>query len=282
LKKKTNSGGKQGIGANANSGSNANANSRGKQGNGASGIRLQKVLAQSGVSSRRGSELLISEGRVSVNGTKVDRQGFRVNPAHDVVKVDGKRIYTSTEKKTYAFNKPKGVLSSMKDDRDRICLAGFLPKGESLFHVGRLDYETSGLLLLTNDGDLANKIMHPSFEIEKKYLVTVGKPLSAKVSNALLGKNDIGGVELEDGISKFDKLLKKGAKGNKQLIEVSLHSGKNRIVRRMFDALGYKVLDLVRVSIGSIHLNYPKRIAPGELRLLTQDELNSLSVRARI
>lgn len=234
----------------------------------AEGVRLQKVLAQAGVASRRAAEELIARGRVEVNGSIVTEQGVRVDPASDVIRVDGARIPPQRRQVYLVLNKPRGVVSTMEDPQGRPTVADYLPGRERLFHVGRLDADTEGLLLLTNDGDFAQRMMHPSYEVSKTYLAEV----AGVISDATL-KRLRGGVQLDDGPVRPDqvKLVQRGA--NRSLVRVRLHEGRNRIVRRMFDAVGHPVRKLSRIAIGPVRLG---ELKPGAVRDLTRDELGKL------
>ncbi|MDR1430791.1 MAG: rRNA pseudouridine synthase [Propionibacteriaceae bacterium] len=234
------------------------------------GIRLQKALAQAGIASRRASEILIDEGRVQVNGETVKLQGVRVDPATDVIRVDGKRIPPCNDHRYLMLNKPAGVLSSMEDQRGRPALDGYLGgwATEGLFHVGRLDADTEGLLLLTNDGDFAQRIAHPSYEVAKTYLAEVRGTADAGVLAALRK-----GVVLEDGPIRADRVKLVGSVQGRALLELVLHSGRNRIVRRMLEAVGRPVLRLARTQLGSLRLG---RLPAGGIRELTAAELADL------
>jgi len=234
------------------------------------GERLQKVMAHAGVASRRVCEELIETGRVEVNGEIVRELGVRVKPGVDTVHVDGVRLQLDENMVYFVFNKPAGVVSSMKDPEGRRDISHYLREGQSerLFHVGRLDFETEGLLLLTNDGELAHRLTHPSFEVPKTYLVQVRGPLPRGVGQELRD-----GVELEDGMAKVDSFRLIDSTPGHVLVEVVLHSGKNRIVRRMFDAVGFPVQRLVRVQIGPIRLGDQKQ---GSLRKLGKQEIGHL------
>ncbi len=232
------------------------------------GIRLQKVLANAGVASRRVCEELIIEGRVKVNGKKVTELGTRVDPELDKVEVNGNPIQLDSSRIYIALNKPLGVVSSMRDELGRPDLHQFTLKYDRVFNVGRLDAETTGLLLLTNDGDLAHKLAHPSFGVSKLYWARVKGDVSQQTMNSLLA-----GVELEDGLAQADKIRLLDAASDESLIEIVLHSGKNRIVRRMFEAVGHPVIGLVRKSFGPIQLG-PLR--PGQVRELNKMEVGAL------
>lgn len=234
------------------------------------GIRLQKVLAAASIASRRGSEDLIAEGRVEVNGRIVTEQGMRVNPDTDRIRVDGARIPPPRRHSYVVFNKPRGVVSTMDDPEGRRTIAHYLGKRakDHLFHVGRLDTETTGLLLLTNDGDFAHRMSHPSFEVRKTYVVEADGVLTNQTLKQLAK-----GVRLEDGWVKPDKvkLLQRG--GRNTLVSVVLHSGRNRIVRRMFEAVGHPVVRLSRTAYGPVTLG---QLPVGEMRDLTREELGAL------
>lgn len=236
----------------------------------ADGIRLQKVMAQAGVASRRVCEEMIAEGRVEVDGQVVTELGVRVDPKTAVIHVDGLRIQLDENLVYMVFNKPKGVVSTMEDPDGRPCISDFVRNnhGERLFHVGRLDVATEGLLLLTNDGELANRLTHPSYEVPKTYLVQVRGPFPQGIGAQLKE-----GVELEDGFASVDSFKLVDSTPGHVLIEVILHSGKNRIVRRLFDAVGFPVLRLVRVKVGPIGLGDQRQ---GSIRNLGKQEVGHL------
>ena len=232
------------------------------------GIRLQKVLAQAGFGSRRKAEELIAAGRVTVN-QKVAELGARVDPDTDAIAVDGERIVVTDNQIILAINKPPGMLSSLSDPHGRPTISDLITdRNEHLFHVGRLDADTEGLLLVTNDGELANRLAHPSFEIPKRYIATVQGPMYPRLVKELLT-----GVELEDGLARADKVQVKQQLGEQTLVEIELHSGRNRIVRRMFDAIGRPVQKLVRTQIGPIRIGSQR---PGTVRELTRKEHGAL------
>ena len=231
-------------------------------------VRLQKVIAGAGLASRRGAEEMIMDGRVEVNGQVVIELGTRVVPS-DVVRVDGARIPAQRHHVYLALNKPRGVVSTMDDPQGRATLAEYIPrKAGRLFHVGRLDTETEGLIVLTNDGDFAQRLSHPSFEIDKTYMVEV----EGVVDNPVL-KRLTRGLTLEDGFIKPDKVKLVSRSGNKTLLELTLHSGRNRVVRRMMQAVGVNVRRLARLRIGPIRLG---NLPSGQTRELTQQEIGSL------
>jgi len=234
----------------------------------ATSVRLQKVLATAGIGSRRACEDLIFRRRVTVNG-KVAQLGDKVDPAKDEIAVDGSRVVTDTKLVYLAMNKPRGVVSSMDDEKGRTELADFLGTFEQrVFHVGRLDADSEGLLLLTNDGALAHKLMHPSYEIAKTYLAEVAGPLPRSVGRQLLA-----GIELEDGPAKVDTFRLIDTLGKTAQIEVTLHEGRKHIVRRMMDEVGHPVSRLIRTAVGPIRLG---DMRPGGFRRLSNAEIAAL------
>ncbi len=258
----------------------------GAQGPEPEGVRLQKVLANAGVASRRVCEQYIVEGRIRVNGEVVTELGRRIDPEHDLVDVDGTAIQLDATKRYIMLNKPTGVVSSMKDEHGRPDLRRYTKDwDERLYNVGRLDAETSGLLVLTNDGDLAHVLAHPSFGVTKVYIAKVEGRVTAQTI-ARLTK----GIELEDGPIAADKarLLDStprqargpgGARGPEtSLVELTLHSGRNRIVRRMMAEVGHPVIDLVRRQFGPLHLG---ALPAGRARELTTVERGALLTVAR-
>ncbi|MCB7137418.1 rRNA pseudouridine synthase [Cellulosimicrobium marinum] len=233
------------------------------------GVRLQKVLAAAGLGSRRACEELIATGRVEVDGVRVRELGVRVDPARAVVHVDGMRLQLDTSRVTLALNKPRGVVSTMHDPEGRPSLAELVAdRSERLFHVGRLDADSEGLLLLTNDGELANRLAHPSHEVAKTYLVTVQGKLPGNLANRFLH-----GIELEDGVVRADAYRVVDQVADRTMVELVLHSGRNRVVRRMFDEVGHPVSRLVRTRIGPIALG---NLRPGTTRVLGRTELGTL------
>ncbi|MGC3992539.1 MAG: pseudouridine synthase [Propionicimonas sp.] len=232
------------------------------------GVRLQKVLAQAGVASRRAAEDLIFRGRVEVNGEVVREQGLRVDPATAVIRVDGKRIPPQQPHEYVVLNKPRGVVSTMEDPHGRPTVADYLGERGRLFHVGRLDADTEGLLILTNDGDFAQRLAHPSYEVSKTYVAEV----AGQVTEATL-KRLRTGIRLDDGPVQADQAKLVQGLGDRSLVRVTLHSGRNRIVRRMFDAVGHPVRKLSRIAIGPVKLGDLK---PGAVRDLTRDEIGAL------
>ncbi|MFT4043201.1 MAG: pseudouridine synthase [Gordonia sp. (in: high G+C Gram-positive bacteria)] len=238
----------------------------------ADGVRLQKVLAQAGVASRRGAEEMIAAGRIEVDGEIVTEQGLRINPDTAVIRVDGARVIIDENRQYLALNKPKGWQSTMADDQGRPCVGDIVAErvmsGQRLFHVGRLDADTEGLLLLTNDGELAHRLMHPSFEVPKTYLATVRGEVPRGLNRVLRG-----GVELDDGPVAVDSFAILGVNEGQSLVRLALHEGRNRIVRRLMDEVGFPVLSLVRTHIGTVALGEQR---PGSLRVLGRDEVGSL------
>ena len=238
---------------------------------GAEGVRLQKVLAAAGIASRRVAEDLIHAGRVEVNGSVVQEQGRRVDPDRDVIRVDGARIPPPRRHVYLVANKPRGVVSTMDDPHGRPTLAGLLrgrPAGERLFHVGRLDADTEGLIVLTNDGGFAQRLAYPSHEVPKTYFAVVAGSLEHRTLLQLRK-----GVELEDGPIRPDRVRLRERSGSATMVELTLHSGRNRIVRRLFEAVGHPVRELSRTSIGPIRLG---QLKSGHVRELTREELGTL------
>ena len=239
-------------------------------------MRLQKVLAAAGVASRRVSEQLILEGRVEVDGRVVTELGTRIDPVTDLVAVDGIAVQLDPAKRYYMLNKPRGVVSSMRDEQGRPDLTSFTEElEERVFNVGRLDAETSGLLILTNDGDLAHVLAHPSFGVEKTYIAKVRGRVTPQVVQQLKR-----GVELDDGIIRADRarVLQQQGDDRHSMVELTLHSGRNRIVRRMLDAVGHPVVELVRRSFGPLNLG---TLRSGAMRELTKVELGQLLTLSR-
>ena len=233
------------------------------------GIRLQKVLAAAGIGSRRACEQLIEQGRVSVNDEVVKGQGRRVDPEVDVIRVDTMRINTARGMVYLAMNKPKGYVTAMSDPEGRPTVGDLVrDRVERLFHVGRLDADTEGLLLLTNDGELAHRLSHPSYEVPKTYLAEVLGPVARDV-----GKRLRDGVELDDGIVRVDSFKLVDSTSNRVLLELVLHEGRKHIVRRALAEVGHPVQRLVRTAVGGVQLGGQK---PGKIRNLTREELAGL------
>lgn len=238
--------------------------------------RLQKVIAQAGITSRRKAEQLIVEGKVFVNGKKVTKLGTKVDPQLDEIVVDGIPLERE-EPVYYLLYKPVGVISSVSDDRNRKVVVDFIETDKRIFPVGRLDYNTSGLLILTNDGEFANLLMHPKSKIYKTYIAKVEGMISRENIKKLQK-----GIELEDGKTAPAKVkLKRSDKKKKtSIVEISIYEGKNRQVRRMFEAIGHPVLKLKRESYGILDLkglnagDY-REVKPHEVKLLRQLALNN-------
>jgi 23S rRNA pseudouridine2605 synthase len=234
----------------------------------AAGVRLQKVLAAAGLGSRRACEELIAAGRVRVDGEVADL-GRRVDPATAVIHVDGNRVVVRDDLVYLALNKPRGVLSAMSDSRGRRTVGDLVAdRPQRLFHVGRLDADSEGLLLLTNDGELAHRLMHPSFGVSKTYLATVPAPVGRDVGRRLKA-----GVELEDGPARADAFRIVQAQGREAIVEVVLHEGRKHIVRRLLAEVGHPVARLVRTRIGPVHLGGQRA---GTVRSLTRSEVAEL------
>ncbi len=235
----------------------------------ADGIRLQKVLATAGIGSRRACEELIEEGRVEVDGAIVRTQGMRVDPEQVVIRVDGSRVTTKTNSVYLAVNKPRGFVSTMSDPEGRPSLADIVGRREQrLFHVGRLDADSEGLLLLTNDGELAHRVTHPSYGVAKTYM--------AEVTGAMprgLGAILRAGVELDDGPASVDSFRVIGRSGARIMVEVVIHEGRNHIVRRLLAAVDHPVQRLVRTAVGPVQLG---DLRPGKTRPLGRAELADL------
>lgn len=236
------------------------------------GVRLQKVLSQAGIASRRLAEKMIIDGRVEVDGQLVTELGTRVDPDASVIRVDGARIVLDDSLVYLALNKPRGMHSTMSDDHGRPCIGDLVEHrvrgNKKLFHVGRLDADTEGLILLTNDGELAHRLMHPSYEIPKTYLATVNGSVPRG-----LGKKLRAGIDLDDGPIAVDDFAVVDAIPGKTLIRVTLHEGRKRIVRRMLAEVGFPVQTLVRTDIGSVSLGDQR---PGSIRALRRNEIGEL------
>ena len=223
-------------------------------------VRLQKFLADAGVASRRSSEVLISEGRVSVNGKVVRELGTKIDPINTKVKVDGQHIQSKKTKTYIAFHKPRGVLSTMSDPEGRPCLGDYFPADSTrLFHAGRLDKESEGLIILTDDGEWAQRLIHPRFEKVKRYQLRLDRDLQGRDQRAIRN-----GVELEDGVVRAKEL---SVRGNE--VVIGIIEGRNQILRRLFSSLGYEVEVLRRTAVGSLKLG---ELPSGRFRHLSSDE----------
>ena len=230
-------------------------------------MRINQYIAAAGITSRRKADEMIEEGRVRVNGAVLTTQGYHVQEG-DLVEVDGVRIVPEQKKVYYLLNKPAGYVTSTEDKEGRPVVTELVPDGIRVFPVGRLDYNTTGLLILTNDGDLSNKLMHPSHGFDKKYLVRAAGIVTLKEAQHLRDGIDIGGFvtsPAEVELIRHDR--------NSTLAEITIHEGKNRQVRRMFKAIGHPVLELCRTGIGNLEIG---RLAVGQCRKLSPAEVESL------
>ncbi len=236
------------------------------------GVRLQKVLSQAGIASRRVAERMILDGRVEVDGMIVTELGTRVDPENAEIRVDGAKVLLDDTLVYLAINKERGMHSTMSDDKGRPCIGDLVEHrvrgNKNLFHVGRLDADTEGLLILTNDGELAHRLMHPSYEVPKTYLATVQGTVPRG-----LGKKLRAGVELDDGPVAVDDFALVDTLPGKSMVKVTLHEGRKRIVRRLLASVGFPVQDLVRTSIGTVELG---DMRPGSIRVLTRKEIGEL------
>lgn len=232
--------------------------------------RLQKYMASCGITSRRKCEELILLGKVKVNGNVIEELGFKVNPLKDIVEYDG-RVITKEEKKVYIMlNKPEDVITSVKDEKDRKTVIDIVKVNERIFPIGRLDYDSSGLILLTNDGELYNKIIHPRVELDKKYVAVVKGEVSLDDKEKFESGIDIGGYITAP--AKL-KMLEYSHRKDLSTIEVCIHEGKNRQIRKMCSAINHEVISLKRVSIGNIRLGQLKKC---EYRYLNDEEMKYL------
>ncbi len=233
-------------------------------------MRLQKFLARAGAASRRGSEDLMSAGRVRVNGVVVTELGSKVDPAVDEVTVDGRTVLLAEGPAYYAFHKPPDVMTTMSDPQGRRTVAEFFPADApaGLFPVGRLDYDSEGLLLLMTDGDLSHVLLHPKHHVTKTYLATVqGVPTPATL--AQLRK----GIELDDGMTAPAGAAMVSRTGGRAIVELRISEGRKRQVRRMLKAVGHPVTRLVRVGFGPVQLG---NLPMGHVRPLEPNEIEAL------
>ena len=238
-------------------------------------VRLQKLLATSGVASRRKCEELMLAGEVEVDGEVITRLGTKVDPATAVIRVSGLRLPPASPNVYLALNKPRGVVSTMSDPEGRRTLGDMVEdRPERLFHVGRLDTDTAGLIILTNDGDFAQRLAHPSYEVDKTYIAEV----TGEVTKATL-KRLLDGVTLDDGPVdvKRNRIVQHGT--GKTIVELVIHEGRNKIVRRLLEHVGHPVTRLTRTRVGPVKLG---QLKSGELRDLTNDELGALLDRAEL
>jgi 23S rRNA pseudouridine2605 synthase len=235
-------------------------------------VRLHKLLARSGVASRRKCEELMLAGEVTVDDEVVTRLGTKVDPTTAVIRVSGKRLPPMSPNVYLAVNKPIGVTSTMSDPHAERTLADLVAdRPERLFHVGRLDTDTAGLLLLTNDGEFAQRMAHPSYEVDKTYVAAVEGVVHTGVLKQLLA-----GVTLEDGpvtVSSVKLVHGRGTSRDGSILEIVIHEGRNRIVRRLLEQVGHPVVQLTRTAIGPVVLG---RLGVGEIRELSHDELGAL------
>lgn len=237
-----------------------------------SGVRLQKVLAAAGLGSRRRCEELIGAGRVEVDGKVVTEMGFRIEPGQAVVHVDRKRVIVAPDVVVLALNKPMGVVTAMVDKRGAPCVGDLVAQADvptaRLFHVGRLDSDTEGLLLMTNDGELSHRLTHPSFGVSKTYVAEIRPPLGRSGLRTLAG-----GVLVDGRPLTVEEATLVDSGSGRDLVRLKIHEGRNRVVRRAFEVLGHEVVGLVRTEFGSVRLG---RLRPGEFRRLSAAELDAL------
>ena len=232
--------------------------------------RLNKIIADAGIASRRAADQLILEGRVSVDGEVITELGNKFDPEICDIKVDGESLFISKSKTYLAFHKPAGVISTMSDPEGRSNLGDFFKdRKDRLYHVGRLDKDSEGLILLTNDGELAHRATHPSFGLEKRYLVEIEGEFNKQLSDQLLQ-----GVRLEDGLARAVKVIHaRAVSRNHHWVEITIHEGRYHIIRRLIESLGLKVLRLIRLDFGPISLGDMK---PGRHRVLNSQEMTNL------
>jgi len=232
--------------------------------------RLNKIIADAGIASRRAADQLILEGRVSVDGEIIIELGGKYDPEINDVKVDGESLSINKSKTYLAFHKPAGIISTMSDPEGRANLGDyFRDRKDRLYHVGRLDKDSEGIILLTNDGDLAHRATHPSYGLEKRYLVEVEGEFNKQMSDQLLQ-----GVRLEDGLARAMKVVHaRAVSKNHHWVEITIHEGRFHIIRRLIESLGLKVLRLIRLDFGPINLGDMK---PGRHRVLNSQEMTNL------
>lgn len=237
--------------------------------------RLQKYMARCGVASRRKCEEIILNSKVKVNNNIVNELGVKIDPSKDKVFYNGKRILPEENKLYIMLNKPEGYITSVKDEKGRKTILDLVKVDERIYPIGRLDYDSSGLILLTNDGDIYNKIIHPRVEVEKKYIALCKGIFSDEEVKKFENGIDIGGyITANAKMRIIDKEKDKKTNAVNSLVEIIIHEGKNRQIRKMCSALGHEVITLKRISIGDIKLGYLKR---GEWRNLTKEELNYIN-----
>ncbi len=239
-------------------------------------IRLNKIIADAGIASRRAADQLILEGRVSVDGQVVLQLGNKFDPEISDIKVDGESLNVNKSKTYLAFHKPAGVISTMSDPEGRSNLGDyFKDRKDRLYHVGRLDKDSEGLILLTNDGELAHRATHPSYGLEKRYLVEIEGEFNKQLSDQLLQ-----GVRLEDGLARAVKVVHaRAVSKNHHWVEITIHEGRYHIIRRLIESLGLKVMRLIRLDFGPITLGEMK---PGRHRVLNSQEMTNLFTALKI
>jgi 23S rRNA pseudouridine2605 synthase len=239
-------------------------------------IRLNKIIADAGIASRRAADQLILEGRVSVDGQVVLELGNKFDPEISDIKVDGESLNVNKSKTYLAFHKPAGVISTMSDPEGRSNLGDyFKDRKDRLYHVGRLDKDSEGLILLTNDGELAHRATHPSYGLEKRYLVEIEGEFNKQLSDQLLQ-----GVRLEDGLARAVKVVHaRAVSKNHHWVEITIHEGRYHIIRRLIESLGLKVMRLIRLDFGPITLGEMK---PGRHRVLNSQEMTNLFTALKI
>ncbi len=239
-------------------------------------IRLNKIIADAGIASRRAADQLILEGRVSVDGQVVLELGNKFDPEISDIKVDGESLNVNKSKTYLAFHKPAGVISTMSDPEGRSNLGDyFKDRKDRLYHVGRLDKDSEGLILLTNDGELAHRATHPSYGLEKRYLVEIEGEFNKQLSDQLLQ-----GVRLEDGLARAVKVVHaRAVSKNHHWVEITIHEGRYHIIRRLIESLGLKVMRLIRLDFGPITLGEMK---PGRHRVLNSQEMINLFTALKI
>ena len=230
--------------------------------------RLQKYMARCGVASRRKCEEIILSGRVLVNGIKITELGTKISPGNDIIEIDGKKILPEEEKVYIILNKPEGYITSVSDEKGRKTVLELINVNERIFPIGRLDYNTSGLLLLTNDGEIYNKVIHPRVEVKKTYIAKVNGVFTESEM-----KKFRSGVDIGDYITAPANIKMLSSNKNTCKVEIKIHEGKNRQIRRMCDKFNHKVLELKRVKLGKLTLNSLKK---GEWRYLTKEEIEYL------
>ncbi|WP_028991911.1 pseudouridine synthase [Thermoanaerobacter thermocopriae] len=231
-------------------------------------VRLQKYLAECGIASRRKCEEYILQGRVKVNGKEVKELGVKINPDVDIIEFDDKIVRREKKKVYIMLNKPTGYITSVKDQFGRATVMDLVKVKERIYPVGRLDYDTSGLLLLTNDGEIANILMHPRHEIAKTYIAKIkGIPTEEELERF---RN---GLLIEDYVTSKAEIKVLTVKKGTSVVEIKIHEGKNRQVRKMCEAIGHPVISLMRTKIGELSL---EGLKPGEWRYLTNKEINYL------